>query len=134
MMERGELASDEIVLDLVAAQIQQPDADRGFILDGFPRTVAQAEALDAMLEERGLALDAVLELQVDLNALVECMANRVIETQARGEPVRADDNPAAFRTRLESYRKQTAPLSGIHSAVPEPALASLSAAFTGGPE
>src|SRR4051812_34169746 len=115
MMERGELVSDEIVLDLVAARIQQPDAQRGFILDGFPRTVAQAEALDAMLEEKSLALDAVLELQADLNALVERMANRVAETRARGEPVRADDNPDAFRTRLEAYRKQTVPLSAYYA-------------------
>jgi adenylate kinase len=114
MMERGELVSDETVLDLVAGRIQQPDAERGFILDGFPRTVAQAEALDAMLKEKNLALDAVLELQVDLNALVERMANRVAETRARGEPVRPDDNPDAFRTRLEAYRDQTVPLSAYY--------------------
>ena len=115
MMERGELVSDEIVLDLVAARSQQPDAQKGFILDGFPRTVSQAEALDAMLEERSLTLDAVLELQVDLNALVKRMANRVAETRARGEPVRPDDNPDAFRTRLEAYRKQTVPLSAYYA-------------------
>lgn len=111
MMERGELVSDAIVLDLVVARIQQPDAVRGFILDGFPRTVTQAETLDAILEERNLALDAVLELQVNLDALVERMANRVAETRARGEPTRADDTPDAFRTRLEAYREQTVPLS-----------------------
>lgn len=115
MMERGELVTDEIVLGLVAARIQEPDAEQGFILDGFPRTVGQAEALDAMLEEKGLALDAVLELRVDLNALVERMANRVTETRARGEPVRADDNPEAFRTRLETYEKQTVPLSAYYA-------------------
>ncbi|KAB1073569.1 adenylate kinase [Methylobacterium soli] len=115
MMERGELVSDEIVLNLVAARIQQPGAQRGFILDGFPRTVAQAEALDAMLEEEGLALDAVLELQVDLNALIERMANRAAETRARGEPVRSDDNPDAFRTRLEACGKQTLPLSAYYA-------------------
>ncbi|GEP07417.1 hypothetical protein MOX02_54550 [Methylobacterium oxalidis] len=114
-MECGELVSEEIVLNHVAGQIQQPDAERGYILDSFPRTVAQAEALDAMLEERALALDAVLELQVDLNALVECMANRVAETRARGEPVRADNNPEAFRAPLETYRKQTAPLSKYYA-------------------
>ena len=115
MMERGELVSDATVLDLVAARIQEHDAVRGFILDGFPRTVTQAEALDAMLEEKDLALDAVLELQVDLNALVERMATRVAETRARGEPVRADDTPDAFRTRLEAYRKQTVPLSAYYA-------------------
>lgn len=115
MMEKGELVSDEIVLSLVAARIEQPDAQRGFVLDGFPRTVVQAEALDAMLEEKGIALDAVVELQVDLNALVERMANRVADARARGEPVRADDNPEAFRTRLEAYRKQTVPLSAYYA-------------------
>jgi len=115
MMERGELVSDAIVLDLVAARIQQPDAVSGFILDGFPRTISQAEALDTMLEEKSLALDAVLELQVDLNALVERMTTRVSETRAKGDLVRADDTPDAFRTRLEAYRKQTVPLSAYYA-------------------
>jgi adenylate kinase len=115
LMDRGELVPDDVVVGIVAERIEQADAKRGFILDGFPRTVAQAEALDAMLEERSLALNAVLELQVDLNALVERMANRVAETRARGEPVRADDNPDAFRTRLEAYRRQTAPLSAYYT-------------------
>lgn len=115
MMERGELVSDEIVLSLVAARIEQSDAQRGFVLDGFPRTVGQAVALDTMLGEMGLALDAVLELQVDLNALVARMTGRVAEARARGEATRADDNPDAFRTRLETYREQTVPLSSYYA-------------------
>lgn len=115
MMERGELVSDAIVLNIVAVRIEQPDAQLGFILDGFPRTVAQAEALDVMLKNKGLALDAALELQVDLTALVERMINRVAETRARGERVRADDNPEAFRTRLEAYREETVPLSAYYA-------------------
>ena len=115
MMERGELVSDEIVLSLVAARIKQSDAQRGFVLDGFPRTVGQAVALDTMLEEMDLALDAVLELQVDLNALVARMTGRVAEARARGEATRADDNPDAFRTRLETYREQTVPLSSYYA-------------------
>lgn len=114
-MERGELVTDDIVLGLVAARIQAPDAQHGFILDGFPRTVGQAEALDAILKEKSLKLDAVLELKVDLNALVERMAKRVAETRAKGEPVRADDNPDAFRIRLEAYVKQTVPLSAYYA-------------------
>lgn len=115
MMERGELVSDEIVLNLVSTRIDQPDAQRGFVLDGFPRTVAQARVLDTILAGRGLTLDAVVELQVDLDALVERMSNRVAEARARGAPVRADDNPEAFRTRLVAYREQTAPLSSYYA-------------------
>ena len=115
VMESGGLVSDEIVVGIVADRIEQPDAKRGFILDGFPRTVAQAEALDAMLAEKGLRLDAVVELQVDHAALIDRMAKRVAETLARGEPVRKDDNPLAFKTRLESYHAQTAPLSAYYA-------------------
>ena len=111
VMERGELVSDEIVVGIVADRIEEPDAKRGFILDGFPRTVAQAEALERMLAEKRLELDSVIELKVDANALIERMAKRVADTLARGEPVRKDDNPESFKTRLEAYRHQTAPLS-----------------------
>lgn len=111
VMASGALVSDEIVVGIVADRINEPDARGGFILDGFPRTVGQAEALDAMLQSRGIGLDAVIELKVDEHALVERMAKRVAETLARGEPVRPDDNPEAFKTRLVAYRQQTAPLS-----------------------
>ena len=114
VMARGELVSDEIVVGIVADRIEEPDARRGFILDGFPRTVPQAEALDAMLARKGMRLDAVIELKVDEAALVRRIATRVAETLARGEPVRKDDDPGAFETRLLAYRTQTAPLSDYY--------------------
>lgn len=115
VMASGALVSDEIVIGIVADRVDEPDARKGFILDGFPRTVAQAEALDRMLAQKGLRLDAVVELKVDERALVERMAKRVAETLARGEPVRKDDNPEAFKTRLVAYREQTAPLSDYYA-------------------
>ena len=116
VMARGELVSDAIVLGIVADRIQEPDAVRGFILDGFPRTAPQAEALDVMLAEKGMRLDAVIELKVDEEALVARIAKRAAETLARGEPVRKDDNPEAFKIRLAAYRSQTAPLSDYYRA------------------
>jgi adenylate kinase len=114
VMARGELVSDEIVVGIVADRIEAPDAERGFILDGFPRTVPQAEALDRMLAGKGMHLDAVIELKVDEEALVARIANRAAETAARGEPVRKDDNPEAFKIRLAAYKAQTAPLSDYY--------------------
>ena len=114
VMARGELVPDAVVVGIVAERIEAPDARGGFILDGFPRTVAQAEALDAMLARKGMELDSVIELKVDEAALVKRIAKRVADTLARGEPVRKDDNPEAFKTRLVAYREQTAPLSGYY--------------------
>ncbi len=111
VMARGELVSDDIVVGIVADRIEEPDARRGFILDGFPRTVVQAGALDAMLDRKGMSLDTVIELKVDEAALLARIAKRAADTEARGEPARKDDNPEAFRTRLVAYRQQTAPLS-----------------------
>jgi adenylate kinase len=115
VMAAGKLVSDDIVVGIVAERIAEPDAANGFILDGFPRTVAQAEALDRMLAGKGLALDAVLELVVDETALLDRIHKRVAETKAAGQPVRADDNPEAVATRLTTYRNQTAPVSTYYA-------------------
>lgn len=114
VMDRGDLVSDDIVVGIIADRIEEADAKHGFILDGFPRTVAQAEAFDAMLSEKGLKLDAVIEFKVNEGELVDRIVKRAKETEARGEPVRKDDNPDVFKTRLEAYRTQTAPLSAYY--------------------
>ena len=113
IMDRGDLVSDDVVIGIIADRIEEPDASNGFILDGFPRTVAQAEAFDRMLADKGLKLDAVIEFKVDEKALVDRIVKRAAETEARGEPVRKDDNPDVFKTRLEAYRTQTAPALGL---------------------
>jgi adenylate kinase len=110
IMARGDLVPDEVVVGIVAERIDQPDAKNGFILDGFPRTVPQAQALDRMLEKKGLKLDGVVELKVDEGILHERIRKRVDEMTARGESVRADDNPEALEKRVHAYRVQTAPL------------------------
>ncbi len=108
VMDSGGLVSDEIVIGIVADRIEEPDAKKGFILDGFPRTLAQAEALDAMLASKGLTLDKVLELKVDQSKLVERIVKRADEAKAAGQPVRKDDDPDVFKTRLEAYNRDTA--------------------------
>ena len=110
IMARGELVPDEVVVAIVSDRIAQPDAEAGFILDGFPRTVPQAVALDRMLKEKRLKLDGVIELKVDAAALLKRIENRVAEATARGEPLRPDDNPDTLRTRLDAYHDKTAPL------------------------
>jgi adenylate kinase len=115
IMDRGDLVPDEVVVAIIADRIGQPDARRGFVLDGFPRTVAQAEALDKLLEERGLKLDGVIELKVDEGILIKRIETRVAEMTARGEKVRADDNAEALKKRLDAYRAQTAPLSAYYA-------------------
>ncbi len=115
VMARGELCPDELVVAIVADRIAEPDAHAGFILDGFPRTVPQAQALDRMLADRGLDLDAVIELKVDEAILLKRIETRVAEMAARGEPVRPDDNPEALKKRLDAYRAQTAPLIDYYS-------------------
>ncbi|MBM3635720.1 MAG: adenylate kinase [Alphaproteobacteria bacterium] len=108
VMESGGLVSDEIVVGIIRDRIAEADAKKGFILDGFPRTVAQAEALDAMLKSEGLKLDAVIELVVDQSKLVARIVNRAAEANAAGQPVRKDDDPEVFKTRLEAYNRDTA--------------------------
>ena len=115
IMDRGELVPDEVVVAIVADRIGQPDAKRGFVLDGFPRTVPQAQALDRLLAERGLKLDAVIELKVDEGILLRRIERRVADMNARGEKVRADDNPEVLKGRLAAYRVQTAPLAGHYA-------------------
>ncbi len=115
IMDRGELVPDDVVVAIIAERIDQPDAKRGFVLDGFPRTVPQAEALDRLLAERGLKLDAVIELKVDEGILLQRIEKRVAEMTARGEKVRADDNPEVLKGRLAAYRTQTAPLAGHYA-------------------
>lgn len=119
VMDAGGLVSDEIVNAIVADRIEEPDCARGFILDGYPRTVPQARALTGILSDKGLKLDAVIELKVDENALVKRMETRVAETIAAGGTVRADDNPESFKKRLGEYREKTAPLSSYYAEIGE---------------
>jgi adenylate kinase len=110
IMARGALVPDEVVVAIVSDRIELPDAKRGFILDGFPRTVPQAEALDRMLAKKGLRLDAVVEIKVDSDILVRRIASRVEQMRLRGEPLRPDDNPDVLKQRLSAYEALTAPL------------------------
>jgi len=132
VMDAGQLVSDDLIIELIARRIDQREGGKGFILDGFPRTVPQAEALDRMLKEKGLRLDSVIEMTVDEAALVDRIAGRFSCAKCgasyhdryhrpKSEGVcdvcgsrdfvrRADDNPEAVKTRLEAYRRQTAPI------------------------
>jgi adenylate kinase len=132
VMDRGDLVSDDIVVSIIAERLDKPDVKKGFILDGFPRNKAQAEALDHMLEDKGLKLDAVIEMKVDDDALVKRLAGRytcakcgkgyhdefekpkkpgICDVCGSREFVRrADDNEKTVRDRLQIYNKQTAPL------------------------
>jgi adenylate kinase len=110
IMARGDLVPDEVVVGIVSDRIEEPDAKNGFVLDGFPRTVPQADALERMLAAKRMTLDGVLELKVDEKALLDRVATRIAQMQARGEKVRPDDNPESLKTRLHAYRVQTAPL------------------------
>ncbi|MGQ3291489.1 MAG: adenylate kinase, partial [Shinella sp.] len=115
VMDAGQLVSDAIVNEIVSDRVDSADCAKGFILDGYPRTVPQAEALDKILAGKGIALDAVIELKVDEDALVKRMETRVAETLAAGGTVRSDDNPEAFKRRLTEYREKTAPLSNYYA-------------------
>ena len=107
IMDSGQLVSDDIVIEMISNRIDQPDCQSGFILDGFPRTVAQAEALDKMLAQKGRNLDSVIELAVDEGILLSRIQKRVSENAAN---VRADDNEEVLKRRLGVYRDQTAPI------------------------
>ncbi len=132
IMESGQLVPDDIIIDMIADRIGQPDCRNGFILDGFPRTLAQAQALDEMLAQHGRQLDHVIEFDVDENALVDRLAGRVTCQQCgasyherANRPkvdgvcdacggcefiCRADDRPETVRARLDVYHRQTAPI------------------------
>ncbi|WP_409360663.1 adenylate kinase [Bartonella heixiaziensis] len=115
IMNAGALVSDSIVDKIVSDRIDESDCINGFVLDGYPRTVGQAEALQRTLESKNMCLDAVIELIVDEGALIERMKKRVEEAITAGCVVRSDDNPAAFAKRLVEYREKTVPLSKFYS-------------------
>lgn len=114
IMARGDLVPDDLVVALIAQAIDAREADNGFILDGFPRTVRQAEVLDQLLKDRRLKLDAVVELKVDEAALLARIERRVAEHEAKGHEVREDDNATILKQRIENYRTQTAALSDYY--------------------
>jgi adenylate kinase len=115
IMASGGLVPDDIVIGIISDRLDQPDAAKGFILDGFPRTVPQAEALDELLKKKHMKLDAVIELRVNESALLQRVETRAAETRARGEEVRIDDTPEVLTKRLASYRSQTEPLIHYYS-------------------
>ncbi|EJF90864.1 adenylate kinase [Bartonella vinsonii subsp. arupensis OK-94-513] len=115
IMSSGALVSDSIVNQIVSDRIDESDCVNGFVLDGYPRTVGQAEALQQILQSKNMQLDAVIELRIDEDTLIERMKKRVEETIAAGEKVRSDDNPIAFAKRLVEYREKTVPLSKFYS-------------------
>ena len=115
VMANGGLVPDEVVVGIIADRIEEPDAKKGFILDGFPRTVPQAEALDELLRKKHLKLDAVIELRVNESALLARVEKRAEETRARGEEVRLDDTPEVLTKRLAQYRSMTEPLIHYYS-------------------
>jgi adenylate kinase len=115
IMASGGLVPDDMVIGIISDRIEQPDAANGFILDGFPRTVPQAEALDRLLKSKGLKLDAAVELRVNESALLQRVEARVAQMRQRGEEVRIDDTPEVLSKRLASYRTLTEPLVHYYS-------------------
>jgi adenylate kinase len=115
IMASGGLVPDEMVVGIISDRLDQPDAAKGFILDGFPRTVPQAEALDELLKKKHMRLDAVIELRVNESALLQRVETRVAEMRARGEEVRIDDTQEVLTKRLASYRSLTEPLIHYYS-------------------
>jgi adenylate kinase len=114
VMESGALVSDDIVVGIINDRIEEPDASRGFILDGFPRTVAQARALETMLASKGVRLDAAIELTVDAPKLVARIIRRAQEAAAAGQPVRKDDDPEVFKSRLAAFERDTAAVTPFY--------------------
>ncbi|MGI9393140.1 MAG: adenylate kinase [Boseongicola sp.] len=116
VIEEGGLVSDEIVIGIISDRIDEADCQNGYILDGFPRTVAQAKALDRILAEKGVKLDAIIELTVDDAAMISRIEQRRADAIAAGRPTRKDDDPEVFKERLAKYRAETAPVSGYYDA------------------
>src|ERR1700727_1325550 len=115
IMASGGLVPDDIVIGIISDRLDLPDAANGFILDGFPRTVPQAQALDDLLKKKHMKLDGVIELRVNESALLQRVETRVAEMRARGEEVRIDDTPEVLTKRLASYRSMTEPLIHYYS-------------------
>jgi adenylate kinase len=111
IMDRGELVPDAVMVEIIAERVARPDAAKGFILDGFPRTIAQAEALEALLKRLGRRLDAVIQIAVDEDKLVARIEQRARETGG----ARADDNAETLKTRIAVYRQQTAPVADFYA-------------------
>jgi adenylate kinase len=116
IMDKGDLVPDDVVVGIIGERITQDDCKRGFILDGFPRTVKQAKALDDLLEGRKLAVDVVIVIEVDEPSLVKRVENRASEARKTGQPVRADDDPETFKKRLAVYKAETAPVLPYYEA------------------
>ncbi len=115
IMEKGDLVPDEVVVGIISDRIEEDDCASGFILDGFPRNVAQAKALDAMLHDKGMALDHVLGLVVNTDILIERINTRAAENAAAGGEIRADDTAEALAHRIKVYEEQTAPVSAYYA-------------------
>jgi adenylate kinase len=116
IMDKGDLVPDEVVVGIIGDRIKQDDCKKGFVLDGFPRTVNQAKALDALLKERKLGVDVVIVIEVDEAALIKRVETRASEARAKGEPVRPDDDPETFKKRLAVYKAETAPVLPYYQA------------------
>jgi adenylate kinase len=116
VMERGELVTDDIVIGLIREKLTSGGAKGGYIFDGFPRTLKQADALGDLMRDLGQKIDHVIELQVKDEVLVDRIVGRAEEARLAGQPVRADDNAESLKTRLMAYYKQTSPLIGYYYA------------------
>jgi adenylate kinase len=116
ILAKGDLVSDDIVIGIIDQRLNQADAAKGAVFDGFPRTIPQAEALDKLLEGRGKKIDLVIELKVDETVLLSRAEQRVRETVAKGGTPRPDDTPETVKNRLDVYRKNTAPLVAFYKA------------------
>lgn len=110
IMDAGDLVPDDIIIGMIEAKMDKPECQKGVIFDGFPRTVEQAKALDAMLAQKKKPLKAVIQIVLDASVLVERLNNRIRQAQEAGEEIRSDDNEATLRKRLETYKTQTAPI------------------------